>query len=144
MDRSGSRQSGRRSLRIASTPITGELLRVPLKPGDRVAARAILLGRVRPAEPGPLDARTLAEATTNVAAREAQLGAVGSKAREALAEQALAEREFARVSALIGRGFVSEASVDRARMARNRARAASAQARRRRRAIPASAFSPPA
>ena len=110
-------------LYVVSAPVTGQLLRVPLKPGNAVAARTTLLGRIRPVEPGPLDARTTAQAEAQVRALEAQLAATKSRIAEARVEQVLAEREYGRLAALIARGFVSQANVDRARAARDRSRA---------------------
>lgn len=117
-----------KDLYVISAPVTGELLRVPLKPGDEVVARATLLGRIRPAEPAPIDARTTAQAEANVRALTAELSAAGARVRQGRAELTLAERELARVSELATRGFVSQANVDRARMARDRAVAAIAEA----------------
>lgn len=112
------------NLYAVSAPITGELLRVPLKPGDPVAAGATVLARVRPAEPGPLDARVLRQAEANIRAAAADLAG----ARE---QEALAERELARIEPLAGRGFVAQATLDRARTAREQAaRAAEAAAQR--------------
>ncbi|HEY0324510.1 MAG TPA: efflux RND transporter periplasmic adaptor subunit, partial [Allosphingosinicella sp.] len=42
---------------VVSAPVSGQLLRVPLKPGDQVTPGQTLLARIQPAEPGPLDAR---------------------------------------------------------------------------------------
>ena len=117
------------NLYVVSAPVTGELLRVGLKPGDRVVARSTLLGRIQPGEPAPIDARTTAQAEANVRALTSQLAAAQARVSEAQAEAALAERELARVAALAPRGFISQATVDRARMTRDRARAASAEAR---------------
>lgn len=112
------------NLYAVSAPITGELLRVPLKPGDPVAAGATVLARVRPAEPGPLDARVLRQAEANIRAAAADLAG----ARE---QEALAERELARIEPLAGRGFVAQSTLDRARTAREQAaRAAEAAAQR--------------
>ena len=117
-----------RDLFVVSAPVTGELLRVPLKPGDRVVARSTLLGRIRPSEPAPIDARNTAQAEANVRALTAQLAAAGSRVREVEAERRLAEQEYGRVIALAPRGFVSQATVDRARTTRDRTRSALAEA----------------
>lgn len=115
-------------LYVVSAPITGQLLRVPLKPGAPVVPRSTVLARIQPVEPGPLDARAYAQAQAEIRSLQAQLAAARSRVSEARAEQMLAEREFDRTSQLAGRGFVSRANVDRARMARDRSRAAVAEA----------------
>lgn len=116
------------NLYVVSAPITGQLLRVPLKPGAQVVPRETLLGRIQPVEPSPLDARAYAQATAEIRSLQAQLAASQSRVSEARAEQILAEREFGRSSDLANRGFVSRANVDRARAARDRSRAAFAEA----------------
>jgi HlyD family secretion protein len=115
---------------VVSAPVTGELLRVPLKPGDRVVARSTILGHVQPLAPAPLDARSVAQSEANVRALTAQLAAANARVAEAQADLRLAEREHARIETLAGRGFVSQANADRMRMARERARAAVVEARR--------------
>lgn len=118
------------NLYVVSAPATGELLRVPLKPGDRVVARSTLLGRIVPVDPAPIDPRTTAQAEANVRSLDDQYAAARSRVQEAQAELRLAEREYERVAALAPRGFVSQATVDRAQTARSRARAAVSEARR--------------
>jgi HlyD family secretion protein len=117
------------NLYVVSAPVTGELLRVPLKPGDRVAAGSTLVGRIQPIDPAPIDARATAQAEANVRALTAQLAAARSRVREAEAEYRLAQRESARIDALAPRGFVSQVTVDRARTARDRIGSAVAEAR---------------
>lgn len=55
---------------VVSTPIAGNVLRLELHPGDRVAAGAVL-ARIVPSAPPLLDARTKAEAEARAAAAEA-------------------------------------------------------------------------
>jgi HlyD family secretion protein len=116
------------NLYVVSAPVTGELLRVPLKPGDRVVARTTILGHVQPLAPAPLDARNVAQNEANVRALTAQLAAASARVAEAQAEQRLAEHDYARIEPLARQGFVSQANADRARTARERARAAAAEA----------------
>lgn len=112
------------NLYTVSAPITGELLRVALKPGDQAVARRTVLARVQPAEPGPLDARVLRQAEANIGALQADLAA----SRE---NEALTRRELARVEPLARRGFVAQAALDRARTAHDQAaRAVEAAAQR--------------
>jgi HlyD family secretion protein len=112
-----------RDLYMVAAPITGELLRVPLKPGARVVAGETLLARIQPPDPGAIDARTLAQIKANIAALEAQASATHAQAQEAGSALDLAERQFGRTVALQGRGFVTQAALDQARSVRDRARA---------------------
>jgi HlyD family secretion protein len=113
---------------VVSAPVSGQLLRVPLEEGDRVVSGQTLLARIQPTEPGPLDARTLAQTEANVRALQAQLRATQARVAEVRAERQLAELELARLSELAGRGFVSRAQLDRARATRDRMRASVAEA----------------
>lgn len=116
-------------LYVVAAPITGQLRRVPLKPGDPAVARSTLLARIEPVEPGPLDARTFAQAQANVRSLEAQLSASRSRIGEAQAELVLAERDYARTAQLQRSGFATKTNLDRARAARDGGRAAVAAAR---------------
>lgn len=118
-----------RNLYVVSAPVTGQLMRVPLKPGAQVIPRATLLARIEPVEPNPLDARTYAQATAEVRSLQAQLAAAEARVSEVRAEQLLADREYDRVAELSSRGFVSKANLDRARATRDRSRAAVTEAR---------------
>lgn len=118
-----------RDLYTVSAPVTGQLQRVPLKPGDQVTPHSTVLARIEPVEPGPLDARSYAEAQANIRSLGAQLTAARSRIAEAAAEYSLAERELARSAELAQRGFVSKSALDRARASRDRGRAAVAAAR---------------
>lgn len=116
-------------LYMVSAPATGELVRVPLKPGAPVVAEVTVVARIRPIGPGPLDARSFAQAEANVAALTSQAAAAAAQVREAEAAAGLAERQFARISTLRERGFVAQSALDEADAARDRARAALAAAR---------------
>ena len=112
-----------RDLYIVSAPVTGQLLRVPLKPGTRVVPRTTVLARIQPMEPAPLDARAYAQAQAEVRQLEDRLSADRSRVTELRAQLSFSERDFARVDSLARRGFVSQASLDRARASRDRDRA---------------------
>ncbi len=112
-----------------SAPATGELMRVPLKPGAAVVANTTVVARIRPIEPGPLDARSFAQAEANVSALTAQAAAATAQVREAQAAAELAARQLTRVSTLRARGFITEVALDEARAARDRATAALTAAR---------------
>lgn len=113
-----------RDLYVVSAPVTGQLLRVPLKPGTPVVPHATILARIQPMEPAPLDARAYSQAQAEVRQFEDRLSADRSRITELRAQLSFSERDFARVESLAGRGFVPQASLDRARAARDRDKAA--------------------
>lgn len=113
-----------RDLYVVSAPVTGRLLRVPLKPGTPVVPHGTVLARIQPMEPAPLDARAYSQAQAEVRQLEDRLSADRSGVTELRAQLSLSQRDFARVDSLAGRGFVPQASLDRARAARDRDRAA--------------------
>jgi HlyD family secretion protein len=116
------------NLYVVAAPISGQLLRVPLKPGDQVVPGATLLARIQPPDPAPLDPRATGQTMANIRSLEAQLSAAQSRISEARADRTLAEREFARTETLAERGFAALATLDRARSTRDRARAAVTEA----------------
>jgi HlyD family secretion protein len=113
-----------RDLYVVSAPVTGQLLRVPVKPGTPVVPHATVLARIQPMEPAPLDARAYSQAQAEVRQLEDRLSADRSRVTELRAQLSYSERDFARVNSLAGRGFVPQASLDRARATRDRDRAA--------------------
>lgn len=117
-------------LYLVSAPVSGELLRVPLKPGTRVVADVTVLARIRPPAPAPLDARTVAQIEANVATLEAQSGAADAQVEAARSAVTLSGRQFARVTALYTRGFAARATLDEAEAARDRANAGLHSSRR--------------
>ena len=118
-----------RDLYTVSSPVTGEVLRIPFKPGAQVTAGSSVLAEIQPVAPSPVDSRSYAETAARIAGLEAQLSAARAEVQQAGAAQRLAEADNARVAALTAKGFVSRAQSDAARAARDRTRAASAAAR---------------
>lgn len=113
-----------RNLYVVSAPVSGEMERVPLKPGAPVVPGKTVLARIVPADPAPLDARSLAEARANVRTAEAQLAAARARVSTARANAVATDRAFTRIADLAGRGFASRAQLDEARAARDSGRAA--------------------
>lgn len=70
---------------VVSAPVAGRVLRIALRPGDRVVANRTVIATFAPGASSLLDARTRAGATSRVSEAEALL------------EQARAQRELARV-----------------------------------------------
>lgn len=93
---------------VVSSPVNGQLRRVPFKPGAPIEAGAVL-AVIEPMAASPLDARSraLAEARRDAAAASLD------KARAALA---LAAAERVRVETLLESGTVSPQDLDTARM----------------------------
>ncbi len=70
---------------VVSAPVAGRVLRIELRPGDRVVANQTVIATFAPGASSLLDARSRAGATSRVSGAEALL------------EQARAQRELARV-----------------------------------------------
>ena len=98
---------------VVSAPVPGRLLRVDLKAGAPVEP-GILLARLAPAAPAPLDARTELEYRERLGAAEAtRLRAAANIERGGVAlEQAKAEE--ARAAKLADQGFTSRQALDNA------------------------------
>ena len=56
-----------------SAPVTGQLLRVPLKPGAGVVRGQTVLAEIRPITPDPVDPRTYAQTLEQIAALDARV-----------------------------------------------------------------------
>ncbi|MGK4001514.1 HlyD family efflux transporter periplasmic adaptor subunit [Sorangium sp. So ce1036] len=108
---------------VISAPVSGQMPRLELHPGDRVARGAALV-EIAPIDPPLLDARSRAQAEAH--ARSARAGVSQVKARVALAETSLAQArvELARVRTLHERGGVPQAELEAAEF---RERAAQAE-----------------
>jgi HlyD family secretion protein len=115
---------------VVSAPISGRLLRVPLEAGDVVRAGETIVARMVPAEPGLLDTRTYGEISARIQALEETAKSAAARIIEARAERDLARRDFDRSEAIHARGFVSKATMDRARMNRDRSAAMVTEAER--------------
>ncbi|MCC7009544.1 MAG: HlyD family efflux transporter periplasmic adaptor subunit [Acidobacteria bacterium] len=78
---------------VLTAPVAGELLRVSLRPGDRVERGKTTLAVLRAAAPVPLDVRTRAEAEAAVRAAEAAVSRLtAERARAEAAVVPLADR----------------------------------------------------
>lgn len=100
---------------VVSSPLAGTLQRIALKEGDRVAAGDVL-ARILPAKPTLLDARTERELTARLEGAEAQVLNATANIGRAEAAADLARAEATRVDDLAGKGFVSPAARDAARL----------------------------
>lgn len=106
---------------VVAAPVSGELQRLQLEPGDAVE-RGQIVATILPADPALLDARLSAEANAAVASAQAALAG-------AAADLTLAQRDQQRATTLHAQGFASQAALD---VAEARVRAARAQVSARR------------
>ena len=53
---------------VVSAPVTGQLLRIELRPGDKILQGQTLLATIQPGDPGLLDARQISQAKAQVEA----------------------------------------------------------------------------
>ncbi|MCA9532890.1 MAG: efflux RND transporter periplasmic adaptor subunit [Myxococcales bacterium] len=97
-----------------SAPIAGSLARIALEPGDAVAADDVV-AHLNAMEVGLLDTRTRAQAQASIAAAVASQARVRAEVARAETAAQFAQREQARLDALVDSGGVARANVDRAR-----------------------------
>ena len=102
---------------VVAAPIAGRLLRVEVKPGDRVVGGETVVARMLPANPPALDVRSRAQAQAAVTAAEASVQAARADLKKALAEKEFADADLARKRDLKGRGVTSQAAFDEAERA---------------------------
>lgn len=107
---------------VVSAPMAGYARRIPWKVGDAVRAGEELVV-IEPARSAALDPRTRAQASAQVQAAEAALGAAQENARAASAQAVLARQELERATDLREGRFIAQQDLDRARTENDRARA---------------------
>jgi len=98
---------------IVSAPVAGTTCRVDLDVGDRVKRDQPLLV-IRPLRSQALDARSLAEARSRVAAAESALRAAQQNAESVQADAELAKKELSRLQPLAEKGHISQDKLDQA------------------------------
>lgn len=106
-----------------AAPVTGNLDRITLEPGDAVAAGHTPIARIHPGDSPFLDPRAEAVARAQMAAARAVVDFAQAKLDQAIADRDLAARDLARTRALAARGTVSQARLDQAEAALRRAEA---------------------
>ena len=97
---------------IVSAPLSGELLRVDLHPGDAVRAGETVVAVIEPSDPSLLDARSQAEAEARVSAAEARLQHSHAQLDRAEATYDFARNEQARAEKLLPSKAVSQGTYD--------------------------------
>lgn len=115
-------------LYTVSSPVGGELLRVPLKPGAVVVRGRTVLAEIQPVQPAPIDARSYAQTTATIAALDAQLAAAKARVQETRAAAQLAASDYARIATLVASGYVTRARFDQSKAELARSRAAVTEA----------------
>src|SRR5690606_39181666 len=112
------RDEGRTRVRneyVVSAPVSGQLLRVPLKAGAEVKAGETV-ARILPADPAFLDVRTRAEAEAVLRSAEAALAAAQAALERAEAQRSYAATEVERVRRLREQALVAQDQLDRAQL----------------------------
>jgi HlyD family secretion protein len=99
---------------VVTAPLSGQLLRIPLKAGDLVVAGGSPMAIVVPAQPDPLDARSLAQAQARLRAGEAAYEQAASLLERAGAAHELARKEWQRALDLHESQTVPREVLDRA------------------------------
>lgn len=110
------RDEGRTRVRdeyVVYAPLSGQLQRVPFKPGAAVQAGQVV-ARIHPGDPAFLDARARAEAQAAVRAAEAALSGARAELERADAQARFARTELERVVSLRERNLTSAESLDQA------------------------------
>ncbi|MCP5086089.1 MAG: HlyD family efflux transporter periplasmic adaptor subunit [Rhodobacteraceae bacterium] len=111
-----------------AAPITGTVLRSPVRVGDLVVAGETVVAVVEPASSNLLDARTRIQAEAAVREAQAALHQARSRMREAGESLTLAEREHERAKVLVERGVASVTRLENAEQQLGIKRAAEAAA----------------
>lgn len=105
------REEGRTRIReryVVSTPLTGELLRVNLHPGDNVTAGETLIAAINPGLPELLDARAGAETEARVQAAESRLQHQKALQNKSGVRYDHAKSEHSRAEALLAKNAIAE------------------------------------
>ena len=79
---------------VVSAPLNGRILRVNLRPGDKVEAGKTLLTVLEPRDPDLLDARSVAQAEARVKAAEATLQQMQPELEKIRVQQGYSESEL--------------------------------------------------
>lgn len=103
-----------RDLYQVSTPVTGDLQRIPLKVGDPVYENEVI-ATIIPQQSGFLDERSRAEAQASVGAAEAAVGSAKAELAGAQSDLEFWQGEMDRMNALLERELVTARDVAQTR-----------------------------
>jgi len=96
---------------VVAAPVSGEVRRISLQPGDRIA-RGAEVASLRPAAAQPLDARTRAEATAALEAAEAALGRATTEIGRARTARDRANQQLTRARTLAQGGALAREELE--------------------------------
>jgi len=113
---------------VVSAPFASRMLRLEIKPGDKVVAGETVIAIMEPADANFLDARSRAEAEARISAAKAALEVAASMLEQRSAELDFAESERARADGLVQGNTISSSAKEAYELAVNRAKAAYAAA----------------
>ena len=105
-----------REVFIVSAPITGQVLRTNLHPGDEVLKDETVVVSLRPAAPGLLDARLKRVAEATAASARAGVGLARAEVQQAEAQLTFIRTELDRAERLSRQGTISERALDKAQL----------------------------
>lgn len=105
-----------RDIFVVSAPISGKLLRSPLKVGDTVTKERTLVATLMPLAPSFLDVRSRRAAQAAVRAAVAAAALTRANVAKTRAELEFANAELVRAERLIQRDTISQRTLDQARL----------------------------
>ena len=105
-----------REVYTVSAPITGQVMRIDLHPGDEVVKDETVLVSIRPAAPGLLDARLKRVAEAASASARASVGLAEAEVKQAEAQLTFLKTELDRAQRLSEQGTVSARALDKAQL----------------------------
>ena len=105
-----------RDVFVVSAPITGKVLRSPVKVGDAVSKQATLVATLRPIAPSFLDVRSRRSAEAVVNAAQAASTLAKANVAKSRAELEFAKAEFGRAQSLFRRATIPQRTLDQARL----------------------------
>jgi HlyD family secretion protein len=97
---------------VVSSPMTGQLLRVQLHPGDEVTATKTIIAQIVPSVPSLLDSRTRAELEARVRAAEAEKMKADADLESAHHLDGLAQHSLERATQLIATASIAPQEMD--------------------------------
>ncbi|MCP5037404.1 MAG: RND transporter [Rhodobacteraceae bacterium] len=100
-----------------SAPVSGRLLRSPVKIGERVVAQETIVARIEPGSPAFLDTRSRSQAEATVAQAEAALSVASAQVTMAELDLGHAQLQLNRLHDLHERGTIPQAQLEDAELA---------------------------
>lgn len=99
---------------VVSAPVSGQLLRVELKPGDSLKNGDTLLATIQPGDPSLLDARQVSQARAAVESAKIQVERADARIEQVEVAAQLAETQYGRAKELKQQASISEAEYEKA------------------------------